>query len=347
MGGLGLESLHDLTAGLNRLGRVDPSVGIGLNMHLLTAWMLARYVRLLGRTGTETLQAHLRSIGAGAIFATAGTEPGSSPMYPMTTASPVDGGYRVRGHKIFATNSSVATWFFTVVRIEDGEGGYLAGGANLPRDAPGVTVNDDWDALGMRASGSNSVVFDDVFVPAAQVNVFGPWGSRPQFHYEIATVGNIGLLGVFLGIAEAARDAAVELAVTRKRSKSGAPMARRPAVQHLIGEVEVDVHVMRATVEHCALLLDETFGNRFPTQDELVDVMRQFQATKAFVNQRAVEAVDRAMRATGGAGYMGSSPIARMYRDVRAGPFMQPWSPLEVYSYLGQVALGMEPDDDL
>jgi alkylation response protein AidB-like acyl-CoA dehydrogenase len=118
-------------------------------------------------------------------------------------------------------------------------------------------------------------------------------------------------------------------------------------VQHLIGEVEVDVHVMRAAVEHTARLLDETYGNRFPTLDEMVASMRQFQATKAFVNQRAVEAVDRAMRATGGAGFMSSSPMARMYRDVRAGPFMQPWSPLEVYPYLGQLALGLDPADDL
>jgi alkylation response protein AidB-like acyl-CoA dehydrogenase len=348
MGGLGLESLHDVTAGLNRLGRVDPSVGIGTNMHVITAWMLNRYVGLLGGgVGTEGLQSTLREIGSGeAIFCTAGTEPGSSPMHPMTTAVPVEGGYRISGRKIFGTNSPVATRFFTIVRVAAGDGSYLSGGATVPRDAAGLTVHDDWDALGMRASGSNSITFEDVLVPADAMNTFGPWGSRPTFHYEIATVGNIGLLGVFLGIAEAARDAAVDLALSRKRSKSGRRMAERGAVQHLIGEVEVDVHVMRAAVEHCARLLDATVGSRFPSHDEMVAAMRHFQATKAFVNQRAIEAVDRALRATGGAGFMASSPVARMYRDVRAGPFMQPWSPLEVYGYLGRLALGMEPDDE-
>jgi alkylation response protein AidB-like acyl-CoA dehydrogenase len=280
------------------------------------------------------------------VYCTAGTEPGSNPMYPMTTATAVAGGYRVNGRKIFATNSPVASRFFTIVRVEDGRGGYLYGGATIPRDAPGVTVNDDWDALGMRASGSNSMVFEDVFVPSGDVNTFGPWGARSQFHYEISTVGNVGLLGVFLGIAKAARDATVELAVTRKRSRTGRPIAERAAVQHVIGELEVDVHVMRAAIEHAALSLDATCGDRFADEDEMVAVMRQLQATKAFVNQRAVEAVDRAMRATGGSGFMASSPIARMYRDVRAGPFMQPWSPLEVYGYLGRLALGLEPDDD-
>ena len=348
MGGLGLESLFDVTVGLNRLGRADPSAGIGVNMHAVTAWMLNRYLGLLGRHDyTEVLQAHLRAIGSGeAVFCTAGTEPGSNPMYPMTTATPVESGYRINGRKIFATNSPVATWFFTIVRVDDGTGGYQSGGAYVPRDTPGVTINNDWDALGMRASGSNSMTFEDVFVPADQVITFGPWGSRPTFHYEIATVGNIGILGVFLGIAEAARDATVELARGRTRARTGRPLAERHAVQHVIGELEVDVHVMRAAVEHCGLLLDATYGGRFPSEDELVATMRHFQATKTFVNQRAIEAVDRAMRASGGAGFMAASPLARMYRDVRAGPFMQPWSPLEVYTYLGQLALGLDPTDD-
>jgi alkylation response protein AidB-like acyl-CoA dehydrogenase len=189
-------------------------------------------------------------------------------------------------------------------------------------------------------------VFEDVFVPESVVNVFGPWGSRPRFHYEISTLGNVGILAVFLGIAEAARDAAVELAVTRKKAFSGRRMAERHAVQHVIGEVEVDVATMRAVVEHNALLLEEAYVDRTPTDEETVAVMRSFQAAKAFVNQRAIEAVDRAMRASGGAGYMASSGLARLYRDVRAGPFMQPWSPLEVHAYLGQLALGFEPEDD-
>jgi alkylation response protein AidB-like acyl-CoA dehydrogenase len=74
--------------------------------------------------------------------------------------------------------------------------------------------------------------------------------------------------------------------------------------------------------------------------DDLQHVAKDFQCAKWFVTRKAIDIVDRALTASGGSGYLSRNPLSRLYRDVRAGPFMQPFSPNEAFDFIGGITLG-------
>jgi alkylation response protein AidB-like acyl-CoA dehydrogenase len=206
---------------------------------------------------------------------------------------------------------------------------------------------DNWDALGMRGSGSHDIVYEGCFVPADFVDTPGAWGEESPMSLQIGSAGSIGLLGAFLGIAEAARDLVMHMARTRTKAPSGRPIAERHGIQHQVAEMEIDLETCRAAIERGGRLIDEQLFERPPGEvgmEELHELTAVFQCAKVVANRKAIEVVDRALTISGGAGYLTASPLSRLYRDVRAGPFMQPFSPNEVYEYVGKVALGLPPD---
>lgn len=351
LGGLGVARMIDVAAGFNRLARGDGSTTIGSHMHVLFGWTMGRTWRQGGRQAA-VVEPLLRGMASGDVVLTvAGTESGASPGYPLTEAVPVDGGYRISGRKVFATNSPVATCFWVVCRVPDGNGGWLGGAAFLARGTPGLEVHDDWDALGMRASGSNSLTLADCFVPAESVATIGRLGELNRLVIAVLVNNNIGLLAGFLGMAESAHEWVVQAARSRRKAPSGRTVAEFTGIQRLIAESEIDLAVCRSMLERTCRLADEVFDPddaADPVLEDAQQLMQEFQCTKLTVNRKAIDVVDRALTASGGAGYMNrAGPLARLYRDVRAGPFMQAYSPVEAYEYIGRSALGITPAVDL
>lgn len=349
-GGGGLRSPHDLAAGLARLASGDASVAIAANMHLAAGLIFGRVLREARDAGLDGLvdQASglLATLGAGAIAAANITEPGTDNRHPLTEAVAVEGGWSITGRKTFSTLSPVADLFGVSFRTRRDDGTYARGLAIVPRGQPGQTILDNWDALGMRASGSNDILYENCLVPDDLVMVGAPWGADDPLSLAIATAGNLGLVGCFLGVAEAARGIVVDMARRRTKAPSNRPIAEHHGIQHQVAEMEADLETCRAVVERAGRAIDDVLFVCPPgevTLDDLHRLNAQFQCAKLVANRKAIDVVDRALTISGGAGYLTANPLSRLYRDVRAGPFMQPFSPNEAYEYIGKVALGLSP----
>jgi alkylation response protein AidB-like acyl-CoA dehydrogenase len=337
LGGLGVSSIHDVIVASGRLARGDASVAIGVNMHLVVVLSLARRWRMARAAGNarreRAFAGSLRRIASdGIVMAAAMSERGQDLTRPLTEAVRTEGGWRIDGHKVFCTMAPAATILLTSVRFADDDGGERYAYVEIPADAPGVRINDDWDALGMRASGSHSVTFDGVELPAAALRGGFPTG-RPVPYLERNLPSGLFHASASLGIAEAAFARAAR--PERINGDARAPM--------LVAESAIDLTASRATISRAAALIDEHHAANpiaDGTDEEITALFAEGQAAKTFVNEAATRVVDRALALSGGAGYLNGSPLARAYRDVRAGAFMHPLGANRAYDFIADVALG-------
>ncbi len=332
-GGLGVESVHDLAVGINRLGRGDGSTAIGVTMHLFRPWRMTRRLNAAREGGstsrTGPLEDDLKLIGGGnKVIAALLSEADTDLASPLVEAKKTEGGWLINGAKIFGTMSEAADTFEITCRVWDGGAGYKRAIASLPSDGPGIESKGDWDALGMRGSGSHTIVFSDCFVPDPALTVVSAWGAWNEGILVSTGVINLALMAVFLGIAESARDIAIETAKTRRKGPDEDPLSYIPPIRQSIAEIEIELAASRAVLARTATFADEFLGGHADGDiplEELKDLAKDIQCSKWTITRKAIDIVDKAMTVSGGSGYLASSVLSRLYRDVRAGPFMQPF----------------------
>ena len=347
LGGGGVASIHDVLVAMSRLARGDAATSIGVNMHFAILLNVVRRWHVATARGHDVLADGMRGTiamvaAAKVVFATAVSEPAPQDLTrPSTRAERVEGGWRINGRKVFATMAPAATLVNIAVTLVDDEGDERYGFALVPTTAPGVEFAHDWDALGMRASESGSVTFRDVCVAPDGVRDSSPVGS-----YSAALLDRFLASGAFhaaasLGIAESAQ----QRIVTALRGKVAATLDDPHAMMRLAENV-VDLSSMRAGFERAGRLVDEYHAAN-PTgeasMDEVQAVYGEVQAAKAHLTETGSRVVDRALALSGGAGFMAAHPLAKAWRDARAGAFMHPLGANRAYDYLARTALGIEP----
>jgi alkylation response protein AidB-like acyl-CoA dehydrogenase len=308
-------------------------------MHLVVVLNLARRWRMARAAGNarreQAFTQSLRTIASDrVVMAAAMSEPGQDLTRPTTVAIRTDGGWRIDGHKIFCTMAPAATVLLTSVRFVDDRGAERYGYVEIPVDTPGVRINNDWDALGMRASGSHSVTFEGVDLPATAVRGGFPTG-QPVPYLDRNLPSGLFHASASLGIAEAAF----------ARAARPERIAEDARARMLVAESAIDLATCRAAISRAAMLIDDHQAAN-PADDgsdeEITALFAEGQAAKTFVNDAATRVVDRALALSGGAGYLNGSPLARAYRDVRAGAFMHPLGANRAYEFLANIALGRQ-----
>ncbi len=241
----------------------------------------------------------------------------------MTSATPIDGGWLVNGHKTWATGGRHLTHLLIRLSMDDGAAEVL-----IYPDLPGVEWVETWgDGLSLRASDSHDVYFHDVAIPSDQLlsrqNDKTPGPKNAWFAMTLAAT--------YLGTASAARNAVIQYALERVPSALGKPIATLPTIQRQIGEL--DMHLQAAQT----LLLDAAaHWNGSPkTRDACYP---SIVAAKQFATETAARVTDMALRIAGGAALTRDLPLERHFRDVRAG-FMQPPSGDTAYEMIGRGAI--------
>jgi alkylation response protein AidB-like acyl-CoA dehydrogenase len=328
LGGLGA-SLRQVCYAQAELAKHCASTALAVNMHLfLTLALLYRW-----RKGFAAAEGLLRRVAAeGTVLMTSG---GSDWTHPTGSARKVEGGWRVSGRKTFCSQAPLAGVFITSARCEDPQEGTVVLALSIPTNSPGLRVVETWDALGMRGTASHDVELEEVFVPEEGVLGRRPWGRLDPILRNFVLHFSPTASAVYWGVAASARDEALQ-GVLSRRLGDGRPLAQEALVQRLVGLME---HKLKTAWWALLGALDE-LGPDYQPDDRAVSLV---QAAKRTVVTEAVEVVDLALQAVGGASYFKRSPLERAYRDVRAGEY-HPFTPEATLLYLGRLALGQPAD---
>ncbi|MFY1664430.1 acyl-CoA dehydrogenase family protein [Pseudomonas sp. Pseu.R1] len=222
---------------------------------------------------------------------------------PATTARRTDEGWRISGRKIYSTGSHGLTWFNVWARSDDDEP--LVGVWLVRKDSPGVRIIEDWDHLGMRATCSHEVVFDDVLVPLDHaVNVNPASAPQPELDASGQLWMSVLLSSVYDGIAQSAKDWLVDFLETRTPSNLGASLSTLPRFQEAVGHIDTLLFANRT-------LIDSATHGLTPA--------RHAPQIKYLVTSNAIRAVELAIEAAGNPGLSRNNPLQRHYRNVVCG----------------------------
>ena len=298
-GGLGGGCL-ELCLVTEELSRVCSGVGVSYADDALGTFTL------LGYGNEEQKRKYLPDIASGkklTAFAVTEAEAGSDIGAIKTTATRTDGGYVINGTKQFITNGGEAE-IYTIIALTDKEKGPRGASAMLvEKGTPGFSFGRKEKKMGIRASATSELIFEDCLVPAE--NIIGREGMGFIMTMRLFDLSRPGIGAQAVGVAQGAMEAAVDYA--KKRIQFGHPIISFQAVQHMLADMATDVEAARALVYAVARTVDSGAKN----------VGLESAMAKVFASDVAMRVTTDAVQIFGGVGYMRDYPVEKMMRDAK------------------------------
>ena len=251
---------------------------------------------------------------------------GSDWLKSAGTMEKVEGGYRLTARKAFASGSTVGDLLNTSAVYDDPEEGPTVLHFAAPLKGEGVIIASTWQVMGMRGTGSDDVVFDGLFIPEAAIAGKRPQGKWHILFHIISMIAFAPIYAAYLGVAEGARERALELA--RKRPQD-------PMLAQLVGEM--DNALLSARLAHRRMVEIAETGTPGP------ETTSEAMACRTLVGQAAIDTVSKAMEVAGGMAFYRKTGLERAFRDVQAGRF-HPLQQKPQLDLAGRVALGWDID---
>lgn len=238
-------------------------------------------------------------------------------------AERVEGGYRITARKVFTSGAEAGDILMTGAVLDEADGTRSVLHFGAPMKAAEVRIDPVWRTLGMRGTGSNDVMIDGLFVADAAVALKRNAGEWHPLFQIIATIAFPLIYAVYLGVAESARDLALELA------------RRKPVGPHQLTLAgRMDTALRAAQIAHGAMIA--AVERNDPSAESVNEVM----IAKSIVAENAIRTVELAMELAGGAGFYRAAGLERRFRDVQGARY-HPLQSGPQAEYAGAMAFGL------
>lgn len=346
-GGLGA-SFETYCLVAEQIAQGNASTALTFNMHCYTMLMMGDMADAMpmaddARTRHETRRAQKFSevVEQGAYYGQPHSEPielGQTDTELTvggrrfgTTAHKVGGGYVLNGHKFFVSLSGAATYYATPALLV-GDGPWLERTLYLkvPKDAPGVTFQGEWDPMGMRATVSRDMMLKDVFVSEeAEILPAGIFGAL----YNTYPHAPLTFGATFLGLMQAAYNYTIAYLTGQ--------IPRTPGVQTHIPAKGFAVAAMLFKLEAARALYYRAISEA--QVNPPLEAVQRARAAHATIQQAVVELTQEAIRVCGGRAMLKRYPLERYARDARAAALMRPWTQDIATQQAWEFALGLDP----
>jgi len=299
LGGAGLGYI-EYSILIEELSRVDGSVGIILAAHTS---LCSNHIFKMGTD--EQRRRYLPKLATGEwIGSWSLTEPeaGSDAAGTRTTAVAADSGWVLNGAKTFTTNAHHADVCVAMAVTDRAAAQHGISAFIIDKGTPGFRCGKKENKLGLRASATGEVIFENCCLPGTQL--LGRLNDGFVDSLKVLDGGRISIAALSIGMAQGAYDAALRYSKLRKQF--GRPISEFQAIQHKLVDMAMDLDAARLLNYRAAWMLDH--GMR---------VTRESSMAKLFASEAAVRIAGEAVQIHGGYGYIKDYPVEKFYRDVK------------------------------